>query len=333
MSAAGDAAWAPTASLAALAVRARLLAATRAFFAGRGVLEVETPALVGHAVTDPHLANVAATLAGPPASRLWLHTSPEYHMKRLLAAGAPDIYQLGKVWRDGERGRWHAPEFTLLEWYRHGFTQQTLADEVVALIACLCAEAGRAAPAVRQASYADLFIDTTGIDPLTAPLEAVRATAERLPGGVVDDRLRAALGDDREGWLDLLLTHAVTPALAGSGLCVVTGYPADQAMMARRNPADPRVAERFEVFWDGLELANGYHELADAAEQAGRFAADRDRRRSAGLPDVEPDEALLAALAAGLPDCAGVAVGFDRVVMRVLGVDRIDAVLSFGPGS
>jgi lysyl-tRNA synthetase class 2 len=330
---AGDAAWRPSASLAVLESRARLLAAARAFFAARGVLEVETPALVAHGVTDPQLANVAARLAGPPASPLWLHTSPEYHMKRLLAAGAPDIYQLGKVWRDGERGRWHAPEFTLLEWYRHGFTPQALADEVVALISCLCGAAGRAAPAVRRATYASLFIETTGIDPLTAPLEAVRAAANRLPGGVVDDRLRAALGDDRDGWLDLLLTHAVMPALAGGGLCVVTDYPADQAMMARRNPADPRVAERFEVFWDGLELANGYHELADAAEQAARLAADRARRRAAGRPDVEPDRALLAALAAGLPDCAGVAVGFDRVVMRVLGVDHIDAVLSFPPGS
>lgn len=332
MTRAGAADWRPRASLATLAARGRLLAATRGFFAARDVLEVETPALVAHGVSDPHLANVAATLAGPPARHLWLHTSPEYHMKRLLAAGAPDIYQLGKVWRDGEHGRWHAPEFTLLEWYRRGFTQAALAAEVIALVGCLCAAAGRTVPAVREVTYRDLFSTTTGIDPLVAALETVQAAAARLPGGIVDDRLRAALGSDREGWLDLLLTHAVTPALAGSGLCVVTDYPADQALMARRNAADPQVAERFEVFWDGLELANGYRELADAAEQADRFAADRTRRRAAGLADVEPDPALLAALAAGLPDCAGVAVGFDRVVMRVLGVDHIDAVLAFAAG-
>lgn len=311
--------------------RARLLTAARGFFAARGVLEVETPALVAHGVPDPHLANIAATLAGPPPRRLYLHTSPEYHMKRLLAAGAPDIYQLGKAWRDGEQGRWHAPEFTLLEWYRHDFTLAALAAEVVDLVASLCAVGGCVPPAVRRSTYAGVFQSAADIDPLGASLADIRDRARSLPGGILDDSLEAALGDDRSAWLDLLLTHAVAPALAG--LWIVTGYPADQAMMARRDPADPRVAERFEVFWDGLELANGYRELTDAAEQAARFAADRARRMAAGLPDVDPDPALLAALAEGLPDCAGVAVGFDRVAARVLGARSLAAVLSFAPGS
>jgi lysyl-tRNA synthetase class 2 len=331
VSAAGSPAWQPAATLPMLAARAQLLAAARGFFAERGVIEVETPALVAHAVPDPHLANITVVLAGPPPRGLYLHTSPEYHMKRLLAAGAPDIFQLGKVWRDGERGRWHAPEFTLLEWYRHDCSLAALAAEVVDLVRALCGAAGCAAPQVSETSYASAFRATAGIDPLAAPLAEVRARAAAVLGARVDASLTAALGDDRNAWLDLLLTHAVAPAL--SGLWVVTDYPADQAMMARRKPADPRVAERFEVFWDGLELANGYRELTDSQEQSARFAADRAARQAGGLPDVIPDEALLAALAAGLPDCAGVAVGFDRVVARVLGAAGLDAVLSFVPGA
>ena len=322
--------WRPAATLAVLATRARLLATTRAFFAARGVLEVETPALVAAPVSDPQLRNIVVQLGGGER-QAYLHTSPEYHMKRLLAAGAPDIYQLGKVWRDGEQGTRHAPEFTLLEWYRHGFGLADLAAETAALLGELAVAAGAPAPRATWTTYRDLLLDTTGLDPLAAATPVIRARACGLLGDALGPGLAASLGDDRLAWLDLLVTHVVTPALAGRGLVVVARYPADQAMLARLAADDPAVAERFEVFWDGLEVANGYLELRDPVEQAARFAADRARRRALGAPDALPDARLLAALAAGLPDCAGVAVGFDRAVMRAAGVDAIEGVLSFLP--
>lgn len=322
--------WRPQAPLAVLAGRARLLAAARAFFAARGVLEVETPALVGDPVTDPQLRNIAVLLDGG-ARRAFLATSPEYHMKRLLAAGAPDIYQLGRAWRDGERGRHHAPEFTLLEWYRRGYGLDELAAETVALLATLAGEAGQPRPATARTTYRDWLATTTGIDVLGEPTPAIRDRAMALLGDRLAPGLAAQLGDDREAWLDLLVTHVAEPALTGRGLVVVTHYPAAQAMLARLAPDDPRVAERFEVYWDGLELANGYVELTDPVEQRARFTADRERRRARGAPDAAADGRLLAALAAGLPACAGVALGFDRAVMRALGVDRLAGVAAFAP--
>lgn len=322
--------WRPGSALPVLAARARLLATARAFFAARGVLEVETPALVATPVTDPQLRNVAVLLdAGE--RRAWLHTSPEFHMKRLLAAGAPDIYQLGKVWRDGESSRRHLPEFTLLEWYRRDFDLAGMADETVALLRALAEAAGTPPPAIARLSYRDWLADSAGIDPFTVTTPALRDRTLALLGDAVGPGLAASLGDDRQGWLDLLVTHVAEPALAGRGLVVIERYPADQALLARLAADDPRVAERFEVYWDGLELANGYVELTDPAEQAARFAADnavRQRRREPARP---ADRRLLAALAAVLPDCAGVAVGFDRAVMRALGVDDIAAVVAFRP--
>lgn len=322
--------WRPRAPLAVLAGRARLLAAVRGFFAARGVLEVETPALVGDPVTDPQLRNIAVLLDGG-VRRAWLATSPEYHMKRLLAAGAPDIYQLGRAWRDGERGRNHAPEFTLLEWYRRGHGLEALAAETVDLLGTLATTAGGPAPATSRTTYRDWLATTTGTDVLADPTPALRDRALALLGDRLAPGLPAQLGDDREAWLDLLVTHVAEPALAGRGLVVVTHYPAAQAMLARLAPDDPRVAERFEVYWDGLELANGYVELTDPAEQRARFVADRDRRRTHGAPDAPADARLLAALAAGLPDCAGVAVGFDRAAMRALGIDSLAGVSAFAP--
>jgi len=326
--------WQPSASLATLRARARLLGATRDFFDRRGVLEVETPSLVAHAVTDPHLQNIGAQLGN--GERLFLHTSPEFHMKRLLAAGAPDIWQLSKVFRDGEVGRRHEPEFTLLEWYRHGFTLEQLAGETCELLQslALAAEGGGAASTIGDAppvwwSYSALFQTVLGVEPLGAGIDELQDCARRLLGADTCAGLRAGLGDEPSLWLDLLMSHAVSRHLAGTGIAVVTGYPAAQAALARLDPADPRVAERFEIFARGIEVANGYRELADPVEQERRFAADREFRARMGRPDVAPDQRLLAALRTGLPDCSGVAVGFDRVVMILLGLATLQEAISF----
>lgn len=312
-------------------MRARLLAHARGFFAARGVTEVETPALVRHAVTDPHLANIAACPAGRAGTAWWLHTSPEFHMKRLLAAGAPDIYQICKVFRDGEQGRCHEPEFTMIEWYRRGLDLDGMIAETAALVASLAEAAGQATGPVTILRYPELVAEVIGIDPLESPAALLR---ERICAALgpeeLDPALAAALGDDTDSWLDLLMGHRVLPSLPADRPAVIRDYPASQAALARLDPGNPRVALRFELVWRGLELANGYHELADPDEQRRRFAADRARRAALGRPDVRPDLKLLAALDAGLPDCAGVAVGFDRMMMALTGEADIAAVTSFG---
>lgn len=326
--------WRPGANLRTLRQRSLLLATTRDFLNSRGLLEVETPALVSHGVTDPHLRNVPVTLAS--GSPMFLHTSPEFHMKRLLAAGAPDIWQLGKVFRDGESGARHEPEFTLLEWYRHDYTLQQLAAETCELLTTLAAAAERsgAPPSIgtgpaRHWTYAALFQETLHIDPLTATMAELQDCAHRSLGGQLSTGLAGRMGDEPALWLDLLMSHVVSEHLAGTGLAVVSAYPANQAALARLDPADHRVAERFEVFCRGIEVANGYRELRDATEQRRRFAADQDFRARLGRPAVAQDENLLAALEHGLPDCAGVAVGFDRVVMVLLGLRTLQEGISF----
>lgn len=291
------------------------------------MLEVETPTLVGHGVTDPHLENLATELGG--GRRRFLHTSPEFHMKRLLAAGSPDIWQLGKVFRAGEAGRRHEPEFTLVEWYRRGFTLAEMAAETCALLDCLAGAAKTSLGAPRYLSYQAAFQQYLGLDPLAADPGALQACAVRhlgealagIPGGTADL--------DRDTWLDLLMSHIVTPALATTDVAVITLFPASQAALARLDPEHPAVAERFEVFLRGIEVANGYRELTDAREQQQRFQRDRERRQRLGLADVTPDPGLLAAMEHGLPECAGVAVGFDRVVMVLLGLNSIQQGLAF----
>lgn len=324
-------AWQPSASFETLAQRARLLGTARAFFTTRGLLEVETPALVAHAVSDPHLSNIRAQLVD--GRRLWLHTSPEYHMKRLLAAGAPDIWQLGKVFRDGEAGRRHEPEFTLLEWYRHDCTLHALAAESCELIAALATVVGKGLAAPVYLGYRELFLSAVGIDPLTADAVMLRNCAREVLGNSLDAGLEDRLAGDIDAWLDLLMSHAVSTYLAATELAVVSGYPASQAALARIDPIDSRIAERFEIFCAGLEVANGYRELRDPSEQERRFSSDRTARARLGRPDIVPDSALLAALAAGLPDCAGVALGFDRVLMFLLGLPDIQSAISFPAGS
>ncbi|MFP5507039.1 MAG: EF-P lysine aminoacylase EpmA [Gammaproteobacteria bacterium] len=317
--------WAPAAALETLRLRARLTARVRQFFAQRGVLEVETPYLSAAAATAPHLDSLTVDYRGPlaPASgRLYLHTSPEFPMKRLLAAGSGSIYQLCRVFRDGEAGARHNPEFTLLEWYRVGVTLAQLIDEVEALLRGVLAGIRELPPAERL-SYRELFRRHARLDGLTATAAELRACLE-AHGHRTPDGMDAA---DLDAWRDLVLTHVVEPQL--SGLVFVTDYPASQASLARLRAGDPPVAERFEFYLDGVELANGFHELADAAEQRRRFEQDNALRANAGRPCMPLDSALLAALHAGLPDCCGVALGFDRLMMAAAGVARIDAVLAF----
>lgn len=313
--------FAPSATLAQLERRAAALASARAFFAARDVMEVDPPALINAPVTDVNLQSARVQLPGSdPAASYALHTSPEYTMKRLLAAGSGDIYFLGHVFRGAERGRLHNPEFTLIEWYRRGFTLAQLMQEVAQLIAQLCRREFKS----EYLSYREAFEREAGFDPLTAQDQVLQVTACRL--GLSGDTLGAATRDEL---LDLIMGVAVGPRLGRGTLTFVQDYPASQAALARLDPRDARVALRFEVYAEGIELANGFDELADATEQRARFLADQRERQRRGLPVGPLDERLLAALAAGLPPCAGVAVGFDRVLMLAEGAERIDAVLPF----
>jgi elongation factor P--(R)-beta-lysine ligase len=323
--------WRPSAAPGALRARAALLARAREFFAARAVLEVDTPMLVNAPVSDVHIASAAVQLpqarrgagkdAGAPP--LFLHTSPEYAMKRLLAAGSGDIYQICHVVRGHERGRWHNPEFTLIEWYRVGFTLEKLMDEVEALVRALLGP-GAAQRHGERLSYREAFLRELSLDPLSAADAQLAQAAQRLG-------LRGSAAG-RDELLEFLMSAAVGPRLGSGSLTFVHGYPASQAALARLDPRDVRTALRFELYCEGLELANGFHELQSAAEQRARFERDNEERRRAGLPAYPPDERLLAALAAGLPDCGGVALGFDRTLMLATGAAHIDEVLSFPTG-
>lgn len=327
----GAESWKPTASMAVLHQRADMLREARAFFAERKVLEVETPALAVAGVTDPNLSNVSCRLAMDPDREFYLQTSPEYAMKRLLAAGSPDIYQICKVFRNHELGSQHQPEFTLIEWYRRNFTMQEMADETCALIQSLhhAASAGAGEDrSVARFRYRDVFVERTGLDPLLAGIEELRHCAGELTD-LVTQELIAGLGSDRSAWLDFLMSYIVIPRLPDDRLIVVHHYPAEQAALARLDPADGRFAERFEVFFQGLELANGYRELLDPEEQRRRFESDLARRSAADRAVTPIDTALLAALEHGLPDCCGVAVGLDRVIMSTGSAQKITDAISF----
>jgi lysyl-tRNA synthetase class 2 len=290
-----------------LKARADLYRSVRAFFDARGVLEVETPVLSAHATVDRHIESFV-TIDGR-----WLQTSPEFAMKRLLAAGSGAIWQLARVFRREEAGRHHNPEFSLLEWYRPGWDHHALMDEVEALLKTLGAPAG---PYPRL-GYRDAFLEHAGFDPFTAPQRQLAALpqAEAL-----------AADADRDSLLDLWMSHCVGPQLGRRQPAFLHGFPASQAALSR--VVEGR-AQRFELFWDGLELANGFWELCDAAEQSARFAADLEARRAQGLTCPPADQHLLAALSAGLPDCAGVALGLDRLLMKLTGAEALDQVLAF----
>lgn len=311
--------WRPTASLAALRARSAMLARIRAHFAAQDVLEVQTPALSHAAVTDVHIDPVPATLAG--SGRMFLHSSPEYAMKRLLAAGLGDCYQVCQAFRDGERGRLHNPEFTMIEWYRLGFGLAQLMDDVETLVGRALEEL-RPLPPAERLTWHDAVCRYGGVDPLRA---ADRELQQALARHGIDPPVPA----QRDALLDLLVSAVVGPRLGRGRPAFVHDYPAGQAALARIRPTDPPVAERFELYLDGLELANGFHELGDAAEQRHRFEADLERHVALGRQVRPVDGLLLAALEHGLPDCAGVALGFDRLVMTALGLATIDEALAF----
>lgn len=301
-----------------LAQRADLLRAVRRFMDERGILEVDTPALSGAGATDPHIHSLAAMVQLPdePAPRqVWLHTSPEFPMKRLLAAGVGPIYQICRVFRGGEHGGLHQPEFTMLEWYRPGLDHNRLMDEINELLAAL-----DLAPAARR-TYASVFLEYVGLDPHGADISELEKAA-------ADRGLRGSQ-TDRAGITEFLFSDTVAPNLAAQGNVFIHDYPQDQAALAEVRPGSPPVAERFELFMNGIEIANGFHELRDADQQRHRFLDDNARRRREGCAEIPVDERLLAALESGLPQCAGVAVGLDRLLMVKCGRTRLDDVIAF----
>ncbi len=312
-------AWRPSASPAALRSRAQQLAFVRGFFAEREVLEVETPVLAQHGVTDVNLDGVAADVSAAGRTGGWLQTSPEYHMKRLLAAGSGSIYQISKVFRNGERGRRHNPEFSMLEWYRLGYDDTALMAEVADLV---CGWLGCARP--MQVSYRDAMLAWAEVDPFEVSNQDLRRCCEQW---LQPDQIAQL---DRDGCLDLLMSFSVEPNLGRGAPEFIVGYPASQAALARVSEVDGHpVAHRFELYIDGLELCNGYWELVDASEQRRRFEADNRLRQQSGKPGMALDEAFLDAVEAGLPDCAGVALGLDRLLMLKLGARDIAEVLAF----
>ena len=300
--------WRPAATIDALRTRAGMLRATREFFARRGVMEVQTPVLGAATVTDPAIDSLRAGTPDEPGP--YLQTSPEFHMKRLLAAGAPSIYQIGPVFRAGEQGRWHNPEFTMLEWYRLGFDAPRLMDEVAELVNALLGPA-----AYERQTYAGLIDSRFGVD-ANGDEDACLRTARDLG---------LDCGAGVEEALDLILAEAI--ASTRIRRLFITDFPRRLAALARVGAAG--AASRFELVLDGVEVANGYHELCDADELEDRMAADIRRRRAAGGRKVDVDRRLLAAQRHGLPECAGVAVGFDRLVALRLGVANVGEAMAF----
>ena len=306
--------WQPRASLQIIRERARVYRQIRAFFNNRGYMEVDTPLLMPTTGTDVNVASIGVEHQG---RMHYLQTSPEYAMKRLLAAGSGSIFQICHAFRQGEAGRLHSPEFTMLEWYRLGYGYGQLMDEIELLITTLslhrCTFGRR--------SYRSLFRDSLELDIDSAPLDELRAVCAREVAGVDSSNL------DADQCLDLLLAAVIAPTLEGYQF--VYDYPLSQASLARISSADAGVAERFELFYNGIELANGFSELTDALQQRQRFEQDNELRRGRGLPAHEIDERLLGALESGIEECAGVALGLDRLLMVLLEVDSIDEVLTF----
>jgi lysyl-tRNA synthetase class 2 len=307
--------------------RAELTQATRAFFLTRGYTEVETPYAVPTPGEEVHLHAFATERAHPDGTRtpLWLHTSPEFAMKKLLAGGAGPIFQFARVWRNGEGSDLHAAEFTILEWYRPDATMDSLIAETLDLLRATlppvvtCRGITTSLAAADRLTLADAFARHVGADLL--------ATADDAPALATAAGARPRPNETGEDLFFRLLLERVEPRLGRAHPTFLTHWPAAQAALARRDPADPRVAERFELFVCGIELANAFVELTDPAEQRARFIADRTRRAELGGQDWPLDEDFLAALAHGMPQSAGIALGFDRLAMIAAGADRVDQVL------
>jgi len=309
--------WRPGASRLAVEARAVLLRDIRLFFADRNVMEVETPILSQAGNSDPNIHNITT------GSRVkkYLRTSPEYSMKRLLSSGHRDVYEMGRVFRAGEAGRYHNPEFTLLEWYRLGWNYLNLADETIELIR-LCGHGQFDSWPVRRVTYRELFRLETGLDPFNCEEPELESCALEL--GIQAGPM------DQQDWLDLLLSQVIQANLPGETFTVLHEYPPEQAALARIRGGDTPVAERFEIYLGQMELANGYQELTDAGEQLQRFQRETAMMAGRGEETVPIDENLISALRHGLPECAGVALAVDRLLMSCLKMDRIDGVLAFG---
>ncbi len=306
--------WRPSARPSSIHARARLYQQIRAFFQARNCLEVDTPLLATTTNTDADIASIKVRNLD---SELFLQTSPEFAMKRLLAAGSGSIYQICHAFREGESGKRHSSEFTLLEWYRTGFDYLQLMDEMEGLIDILVGQQNE----YRRISYRDLFVAYTDINILDIDIEGLREQCVlKVPGTDVEQL-------DFDQCLDLLIALVIEPAM--EGYIFVFDYPVSQASLARISPHDRTLAERFELYYNGLELGNGFSELTDAAVQRQRFEADNRHRQASGLPLYPIDESLLAALESGLPECAGVALGLDRLLMVLENLDSIDEVISF----
>ncbi|PJG84546.1 elongation factor P--(R)-beta-lysine ligase [Conservatibacter flavescens] len=312
--------WQPSAPIKNLLARAKIIAEIRRFFTDRGVLEVETPVLSEFGVTDVHLSTFSTEFVAPfeaQSKTLWLGTSPEYHMKRLLAAGSGAIFQLCHVFRNEEAGRKHNPEFTMLEWYRPHFDMYRLINEVDDLLQQIldCEPA-------ESLSYQFVFQEYVGLDPLEAEKEELVAKAR-------EHGFQAEEDESRDTLLQFLFSEVVEPQIGQERPIAVYHFPASQAALAQVSSEDHRVAERFEFYYRGLELANGFHELTDAKEQLHRFEQDNRSRELMGLPKRAIDSRFLAALEAGIPSSSGVALGVDRLLMIALGADKISDVLAF----
>ncbi|MEO0443944.1 MAG: EF-P lysine aminoacylase EpmA [Pseudomonadota bacterium] len=308
--------WQPSCSLQVLQARAELYKTIRQFFQQRNVLEVETPVLGKAATVDPYIESLCTEIDGV---KHYLQTSPEFFLKRLLAAGSGDIYALGKVFRQGEQGPRHRPEFTMLEWYRLGWDEQLLIQEVILLLEQCAGMPLR----VSSYSYRELFLAYLSIDPHSAEIDQLKRLSQQYIEGDFNVQQRSA-------WLDLLMTHIIEPGLP-EHIVVIYDYPEDQAALARvqQHRQSQALAKRFEVYWKKMELANGYWELTNAEEQLKRFERDSRYRRQHGLSDYPFDQLLVEALQQGMPDCAGVALGVDRLLMLLTGLESIDQVVSF----
>lgn len=314
--------WQPDAPINNLLKRAAIISKIRLFFSDRGVLEVETPSMSLKPTTDVYLVPFQTYLTYPGSKfekKLWLVTSPEFHMKRLLAAGSGAIYQIGRCFRNEEQGNYHNPEFTMLEWYRPYYDMYRLMAEVDDLLQQVleCEDA-------ESLSYQQVFINYLGIDPLSASKVQLRAAMKELGEGSLGN-----IEEDRDTLLMLLFMLGIEPKLGASSPTFIYHFPASQAALAEISVEDHRVSERFEVYYKGLELANGFRELTDSREQKQRFERDNQRRLARGLPKHPIDTNLLNALSHGIPDCSGVALGIDRLIMLALQAESIKEVIAF----
>ena len=311
--------WRPSSGTDVAQLRAAVLQRCRTRFEACDVLEVDVPALNRYTATDPNIGSLR--LNDDDGGDRFLQTSPESFMKRLLAGGYPDIFSICKAFRDGEAGALHQPEFTIIEWYRRGFDLDAIIGDTVCLIAGALDRPELETALVTD--YGDAFENALGLNPLTAFVDELADAAG------ADSSLRDSVGNDRDAWLDLLLSTRVAKQFDPDALTVIRHYPASQAALARICPDNPSVAERFEVFYGNMELANGYVELTDAVEQRRRMVEDLDRRKLSNRPGVPVDEPLIGALEHGLPECAGVALGLERLLMIAAGRQDIRDIVTF----